>query len=317
MMDRCIRSDVSSVPALDQQWEQPLISPNEISRRSALSAMLASVAVGCSPVGMLNVVAGRDGGSENVGDGIAFGTHPRQTLDIYAPIGGNRPTPVVMFIYGGSWNSGSRQDYAFVGRALAARGFVTVLADYRLVPEVLFPAFVEDNALALRWVRDNISRYSGDPRRITIVGHSAGAYNAVMLGLDHRFLRGVGVDPASIKAVAGLSGPYDFLPFTSAAAEAAFSRWPRLAETQPINMVRSDGPPIFLASGDADTLVSVRNTRTLAARLRSVGASVEEKIYPGIDHAGTLTPLSRLFRDRTPVLDDLVRFLDRTLGVRR
>jgi acetyl esterase/lipase len=292
-----------------------VISVDGRSRRGAMSAILASLAAACSPVGTFNLVAGRDGGSESVADGIAFGAHPRQKLDIYAPVGLPRPAPVVMFIYGGSWNNGSRGEYAFVGRALAARGYVTAIVDYRLVPEVLFPVFVEDNALALRWIRDNIGSYGGDPRRIAIVGHSAGAYNAVMLGLDRRFLRSAGVDSGSIRAVAGLSGPYDFLPFTSRDAEAAFGRWPNLPETQPINVVRSDAPPLFLASGDADTLVSVRNTRTLAARLRSVGASVEEKIYPGVDHAGTLTPFSRLLRERTPVLDDLARFLDRNLGV--
>jgi acetyl esterase/lipase len=292
-----------------------VISVDGRSRRGAMSAILASLAAACSPVGTFNLVAGRDGGSESVADGIAFGAHPRQKLDIYAPVGLPRPAPVVMFIYGGSWNNGSRGEYAFVGRALAARGYVTAIVDYRLVPEVLFPVFVEDNALALRWIRDNIGSYGGDPRRIAIVGHSAGAYNAVMLGLDRRFLRSAGVDSGSIRAVAGLSGPYDFLPFTSRDAEAAFGRWPNLPETQPINVVRSDAPPLFLASGDADTLVSVRNTRTLAARLRSVGASVEEKIYPGVDHAGTLTPFSRLLRERSPVLDDLARFLDRNLGV--
>jgi acetyl esterase/lipase len=294
-----------------------VISDHRVSRRAVFSAMLASLASACSPVGSFNLVAGRDGGSESVADGIAFGVHPRQKLDIYAPTGGPRPAPVVMFIYGGSWNSGARRDYAFVGRALAARGYVTVVVDYRLVPEVLFPVFVEDNALAMRWIRDNIQTYGGDPRRIAIVGHSAGAYNAVMLGLDRRFLRSAGVDFASVRAVAGLSGPYDFLPFTSRDAEAAFSRWPNLPETQPINVVRADAPSMFLASGDADTLVSVRNTRTLAARLRAVGAPVEEKIYPGVDHGGTLTPFSRLLRDRTPVLDDLARFLDRNLGARR
>jgi acetyl esterase/lipase len=291
--------------------------PDHTGRRTVLAGGIASLAAACSPVGALNTVAGRDSGSESVADGVAFGKHPRQKLDIYAPVNLPRPAPVVMFIYGGSWNNGSRRDYSFVGRALAARGYVTVVVDYRLVPEILFPVFVEDNALALRWISDNIASYGGDPRRIAVVGHSAGAYNAVMLGLDRRFLRDAGANSSSVRAVAGLSGPYDFLPFTSAAAEAAFSRWPRLPETQPINMVRADAPPMFLASGDADTLVSVRNTRTLAARLRSAGATVEEKIYPGVDHAGTLTPFSRIFRERTPVLDDLARFLDRNLGVKR
>ncbi len=294
-----------------------MISADMRSRRHVVSGALATLAAACTPVGTFNIVAGRDGGSESLADGIAFGTHPRQKLDVYAPTGDRRVLPVVMFIYGGSWNSGSRQDYAFVGRALAARGFITVVVDYRLVPEILFPVFVDDNALALRWIGDNIARYGGDPRRIAVVGHSAGAYNAVMLGLDRRFQSKAGVEGEGVSAVAGLSGPYDFLPFTSPAAEAAFSRWPKLSETQPINLVRANAPPMFLATGDADTLVSPRNTRTLAARLRAAGASVEEMIYPGVDHAGTLTSLSWLLRARKPILDDLVRFLDRNLGPAR
>ncbi len=292
-------------------------SLGQTARRTFLSGGLAWLGAACSPVATLNLVAGRDVGSESVASGIAFGKHPRQALDIYAPSTGARSAPVVVFIYGGSWNSGSRENFAFVGRALAARGYVTVVPDYRLVPEVLFPVFVDDNATALRWVRDNIRSYGGDPGRIALVGHSAGAYNAVMLGLDRRFLGRSGVSPASIRAVAGLSGPYDFLPFTSLEAAAAFGRWPRLAETQPVNHVRADAPPMLLAHGDADILVGVRNTRVLAARLRAVGASVQEKIYPGVDHGGTLTPFALLLRNRGTVLDDLGNFLDRHTGTRR
>jgi acetyl esterase/lipase len=291
----------------------PQTTPGETRRgfmgRTLAVGSTALAAAGCTPVGMLNAVAGRDGGSASLASDIAYGSHPRQRLDIYGPQGRTGPSPVVVFFYGGSWNSGSREEYAFVGRSLAARGFLTVIPDYRLVPEVVFPAFLDDGALAVRWVRDNISRQGGDPRRMALVGHSAGAYNALMLALDARILGRAGVRRTAIRAVAGLSGPYDFLPFTSPAAEAAFGSAPDLAETQPVTFAGAGAPPAFLATGDADTLVSAKNTRTLAARLRASGGIVDERIYPGVSHAGTLTGLSWLLRGGAPVLDDLTRYL--------
>jgi acetyl esterase/lipase len=293
-------------------------SPDLPSRRRILLTTGSAIAVaGCAPVAALNAFAGRDAGASRVATGVAFGSHPRQTLDIYAPINARGPSPVVVFLYGGSWNNGTREDYAFVGHALAARGYVTVIPDYRLVPEVVFPVFLDDNASAVRWVRDGIGRHGGDARRLALVGHSAGAYNAVMLGLDRTIGGRAGLSPALIKAVVGLSGPYDFLPFTSPAAVAAFGNWSPLSETQPVSLSRAGAPPMFLATGDADTVVSPKNTRALAAALRKAGASVAERIYPDVGHAGTLTPFAPSFRGNATVVDDVTAFLDLRVGERR
>lgn len=147
---------------------------------------------------------------------VAYGPHPRQRMDIYVPSGGgSAPKPVVFFIYGGSWANGAKETYSFVGDALSARGFVTVIADYRLVPEVRFPTFIEDGALALRFVRDNIARFGGAPEAIHLMGHSAGAYNAMMLTLDRRYLAAVGMRAGDIRSTVGLSGPTTFCPSTS------------------------------------------------------------------------------------------------------
>jgi acetyl esterase/lipase len=271
----------------------------------------------CSQLSAFNTFAGRDGAGEKTASDIAYGSHQRQQLDVYAPtkLAGKRNSlsPVVVFFYGGSWNSGSRQDYAFVGSALAAKGYVTVIADYRLVPEVVFPTFLDDSALAVRWVRDNIRNHGGDPKRLALAGHSAGAYNAVMLALDTRYLSKAGVDPAIVKAVAALAGPYDFLPFTSPAAQAALGAWPEPAQTQPITFARENAPPAFLATGDADTTVFPRNTVTLAGKLQAQGSNVVVRRYANIDHAGILLVLSKLMRNRAPVLDDMTQFLDKTL----
>jgi acetyl esterase/lipase len=279
-----------------------------LSRRLFAGAAAALAVSGCSPFQVFNAVNPVDGGSAPVGT-AEFGPDPRHRLDVYAPVSASpgAALPVVVFFYGGGWESGSRAEYAFVGRALAAAGFVTVVPDYRLYPQVRFPAFLEDGAAAIRWVSDNIARHGGDPRRIVLAGHSAGAYNAAMLALDTRYLRRAGVDPAIVRALAGLSGPYDFLPLDDPTSIQVFGPERDLAATQPVSFARP--LPAFLATGDGDTRVRPRNTASLAARLRAAGARVEERIYPGLDHTDTLLALSVLFRDKAPVLRDMTAFL--------
>ncbi|HEY0033482.1 MAG TPA: alpha/beta hydrolase, partial [Devosia sp.] len=188
-----------------------------LARRFFLS-LLVMIAFWQSPAFALSVMdpfnlpASMDGGTVKAGDGVAYADGPRHKLDVYAPEARGAAAPVVFFIYGGGWSRGERSDYQFVGRALASRGFVVVIADYRLVPEVQYPQFLEDSARALKWTQDNIAQYGGDPNRLFLAGHSAGAYNAVMLSLDPSFLRDYGVT-MPILGVAALSGPYDFYPF--------------------------------------------------------------------------------------------------------
>jgi len=280
--------------------------------RWAWAAPLAALAA-CSPAGLLTSFDRLSSGGEAklAVAGTAYGADPRQRLDVWVPrrADAEQRLPVVVFFYGGGWNEGSRGDYGFAGAAYASQGFVTVLPDYRLVPGVRFPAFVEDGALAVRWVRDNIARYGGDPDRITLAGHSAGAYNAAMLTLDRHFLTDAGVDPNIVRAAALLSGPYDFYPFTEARGRAAFGAWKQPSETQPIGFVRKDAPPIFLAHGTDDRIVLPRNSKRLAEMLRKSGASVTLRLYQGASHTDLAASLSRPFRRRTPVLAESARFL--------
>ena len=211
--------------------------------------------------------------------GVAYGAGPRQRLDVYAPVAPqNSLRPVVVFFYGGAWSSGRREDYAFVGRALAAQGFVVVVPDYRLVPEVRFPTFLEDSAAAVRWARENAAAFGGDGKRITLVGHSAGAYNAAMLALDPRWL---GPDRAAVRGFVTLAGPFDFLPLDDPATIAAFGAWPRPEETQPVFHATADDPPALLLHGAADDRVRLRNSEALKARLDAVGGGPELIVCPG------------------------------------
>ena len=270
--------------------------------------LTALLLTGCSALAAFNTLTPVDPGVTLARADFAYGAQARQRLDIYVPDGGAAGAPVVVFFHGGGWDSGNKEDYAFVGKALAAQGFVSVVADYRLVPEVRFPAFVEDGAKAIRWTHDHIGEYGGDPRRLYLLGHSAGAYNAAMLTLDAHYLSQVGLRPSAVRATAALAGPYDFLPLSVDATIAAFGQAKNPAATQPINFVHSSAPPMFLAAGDQDTTVYPRNTTGLAARLRAAGADVAEKIYPGVTHAGIILALSRPFRGEAPVLADVAAF---------
>jgi acetyl esterase/lipase len=281
-----------------------------LTRRISLSAIGAALAAACAPLSLFATLTPKDPAARSARN-VAYGPDAWQRLDVYGPHRdrGQAAAPVAVFFYGGSWDSGRRQDYNWVGQALASRGFVTVLPDYGLYPTVRYPGFLEDGARAVRWAQDHAAQFGGDPARIVLVGHSAGAYNAAMLALDGRYLAAAGVDPKHIRALAGLSGPYDFLPLTDPIAERTFGEAADLPGTQPTRFVTASSPPAFLATGDADTMVFPRNTVKLAAKLRAAGVTVEEKHYPGVDHVRMVLALSRPFRNRAPVLDQMTAFL--------
>jgi acetyl esterase/lipase len=277
-----------------------------ILRAFALAFVVGALALMLDPLGSFNLLMPKDRASARVAKDVAYGEGERLKLDVYAPrSAAGRPRPVILFFYGGSWNSGRRQGYAFAARALAARGFVVVVPDYRLVPEARYPDFLKDCAAALRWARRHSRHYGGDGERIVLTGHSAGAYNAAMLALDPGLL---GPDRAAVRGFVGLAGPYDFLPLDDDSTIAAFGAWPRAAETQPISYAAAGAPPVLLLHGDGDSRVKPRNSLKLAGLLRAAGSDVRLKLYPGLGHVGILAALARPFRRRAPVLDDVASF---------
>ena len=270
-----------------------------------LAPVVFGLLVACSPLRTFDAVVPKDGGVVVAVRDTAFGADPRQRIDIYAPRGRTGVLPMIVFIYGGSWDSGTKRGYAFVGRALAARGFVVAVPDYRLVPRVRFPAFLQDNAAAVRWVRAHAREVGGDPDRVVLAGHSAGAYDAAMLAMDPRWL---GADRRAVRGWIGLAGPYDFLPLDGPVTRAAFGGVPEPRDTQPVTFASEGDPPALLATGDKDTLVAPRNSDALAARLTAAGVRVERRRYPGVGHVGLVTAIAKPFRGKAAVLDDMVAF---------
>lgn len=258
-------------------------------------------------MGVLNAVEPAAGVS--VTTDVAFRPGERGKLDIYRPAAA-AAAPVVVFFYGGAWDQGRRQDYRFVGLALAKRGFVTLVPDYRVYPQVRWPAFLQDSAEAVRWAKDHAAQYGGDPKKLFLMGHSAGAYNAVDLALDRRWLAAVGVDPRTdVRGVVGLAGPYDFLPLHSDELKAIFGPKNGRPATQPINYVDGQNPPLFLGVDTADKVVEPGNTTRLADKVRAAGGSVEVREYKGLSHALLVAALAAPLRGLAPVLRDCSTFI--------
>lgn len=273
-----------------------------------VTLLLFGTLVACAPLKVINAVT--PSSTYKLHADVSYGTDPRNKLDIYTPVNVKGAMPVVVFFYGGSWNSGARGDYEFVGEALASRGIVAVVADYRLYPQVRYPTFLEDCALAVAWTMKEVPAYQGDPKRLFVMGHSSGAYNAAMVALDTRLLARSGMTPASLRGWIGLAGPYDFIPIENRAVRPVFFFPDTTADSQPINHVTASSPPALLIASNKDDLVNpVRNTGGMAKKLRVNGVAVKEVYFDNTSHASLVATLSRPFRGLAMTLDLVEQFV--------
>ena len=265
----------------------------------------------CAPVTVLNSLVASDGYA--LTPSVAYGTLPRQRLDVYRPSAAEPPGgyPVAVFFYGGSWNSGERADYKFVAAALASRGVLTLVADYRLYPAVRYPEFLEDCAKALAYGLEQARALGGNPQRVFVMGHSAGAYNAAMLALDSRWLRPTGHSPAELAGFIGLAGPYDFLPITNPDAKPVFFHPNYPPGTQVFEHVSAAAPRTFLGAARTDDLVDPqRNTVGLYTHLQAVGRPVRMQLYGRVNHMTLAAAFAAPLRWLAPVLDEVVAFIN-------
>lgn len=264
----------------------------------------------CSGADLLNALVPGEG--YRVVRDVAYGDGPRRRLDLYIPDATAGRTPTVVFFYGGGWEDGSKDDYLFVGEAFVSRGYAAVIPDYRVYPEVRFPAFLEDAAAAVAWVGRQAGGGGFEPGPIFLVGHSAGGHIAAMLTLDEQWLADAGgIRASAVAATVGLAGPYDFLPLTDETLMEIFGPEPSRPASQPINHVDGDEAPMLLVSGLTDTTVLPRNSRRLGERIRAKGGSVEEAYYEDVGHVALAASLARPLRFLAPVLDVVDDFLRR------
>ena len=286
--------------------------------RRAVKGMLTKVGLsGFSGLDLLDIVVT---GRGYVADtDLPYGDGPRRRLDVYRPAnaraGAPLAAPVIVFFYGGNWESGARRHYRFVGHSFAGQGFVTVVPDYRLYPEVRYPGFIEDGASAVRWVKDNATRFGGDPNKLFLMGHSAGAYIAAMLALDGRWLGEVGLTPGrDIAGLIGISGPYDILPLHDGTLKEIFGG--NDPATQPISHVSAGAPPSLLLTGRRDDIVDPGNTARLAARLEAAGDAVTVRTYSWVGHLAIIGAFAPALRLLAPVADHVAGFVARVSEAR-
>ncbi|MEO8090819.1 MAG: alpha/beta hydrolase [Gemmatimonadales bacterium] len=239
---------------------------------------------------------------------ISYGDKARQRLDVYRQRGSRTPAPVIVFLYGGRWQAGTKRDYRLLGDALTRRGLVVVVPDYRLYPEVRFPAWVQDGARAVRWVRDNIGRYGGDPAQIFVVGHSSGAHTTALLALDESYLNEAGVPPAEIKGFVSLAGPVATV-WTDPDVQALMGPREKWPATYPIEHVDGSERPMLLLHGARDKAVSAANSVRLAARVRQRGGCAEAIVYRGLDHISIVLALMLPRLEIAPILDEVTAFV--------
>lgn len=279
---------------------------------TALVLLAAGALAAFAPSRALNVLSAAAGGYTSR-EGVPYGPLARQQLDIYTPAAKPPPGgwPMVVFFYGGSWNTGERAGYRFVGAALAAHGVLTLVADYRLYPEVRYPDFLNDSAQALAFGLAEGAHLGANPKRIFVMGHSAGAYNAAMLALDPRWLAATGHSPAELAGWIGLAGPYDFFPTDNVAAQPVFFHPNYPAAAQPIEYGSANTPRSFLAAPVNDVLVNpTRSTQGLAKRLRIAGAPVTLKMYERANHTTLIGAMAWPLRWIAPVLADVLAFIE-------
>lgn len=266
-----------------------------------------------SLIGLINSLSLKDRGSRQVAAGVRYGGGARHRLDVYAPKTNRGPVPVIVYYHGGGWDSGDPENYEFIGRSLAALGYVVAMPAYGLLPEVEYPVFLQDCAEAARFVVEHAGDWGGDAHRVALGGHSAGAYNAAMVALDRDLRARAGLGE-NLKGVACLSGPFDFFPFDGPISIRTFGAVRHPERTQPVNHVSSAAPPFFLGQGGRDPLVYPKNTIALAARLREAGVAVDEHHYPKLEHAMPMLALGRPLRFLAPVRAQLSDFFAKVLA---
>ncbi len=280
-------------------------------RKLVLAVILLSLP-GCTYFDVLNAAIPVRGST--LTSDISYGTFPRRKLDVYRPHKVSAPAPVIVFFYGGYWTSGDKHDYRFAAQAFTSRGFVVVIPNYRLIPAVKFPDFVDDGALAVKWTHDHIADFGGDANRIYLTGHSAGGHIALLLALDEHYLHDVGLDTHVIKAVAPIAAPTDFVPppelrfafgLTLAAMDGSQN-----PEIEPIHFARKDAPPTLIVQGLKDTTVRPENAVSLQKHLADAGAEVDYIAYPTLDHVGAILSVWWPLSWRATIADEIARFFN-------
>ncbi|MFK7858618.1 MAG: alpha/beta hydrolase [Granulosicoccus sp.] len=273
-----------------------------------LILLLAGMLSGCqgnAALGALNAVTPDSG--YTLSSDLAYGSDARQTMDIYRPDVSSENAHVVVFVYGGAWRKGVKDDYAFIAHALAKQGHWLVVPDYRLFPAATFPAFVDDLATSINALPALLGEEISDgdkPLQITLMGHSSGAHSAALIAADTSWLDGASV---KISKLIAMSGPYD-LPLDNPEVQPVFAGALNSDIALPIAQIDEQHPPSLLIHGMNDNRVLPLHTERYSAALEAAGIDTTVLWIEGSGHAAPLTGLAELLPDNG-VLSSVFQFL--------
>lgn len=276
-------------------------------------AVVGVLLAGCSPLALLNQTSA-DRHYERTAD-LAYGPERRHVLDVYRPLKPLASRPLVVFFYGGGWRNGAKENYEFVASALTEAGIAVVIPDYRLYPNVTFPAFVEDAAAAVSWTVEHAHELGVSDDAVFLMGHSAGAHIASLVALDPSYLAESSTSEVSIRGWIGLSGPYDFLPIESSYLVELFPETDR-EQSQPVNHVTPAAPPALLIHGTGDKTVRIENSISLAERLQEEGVAARLTAYDGVGHVSVMLALAPPLDFLADTLQDSRNYIIELLGER-
>ncbi|WP_370260759.1 alpha/beta hydrolase [Limnobacter sp.] len=265
-----------------------------------VTCLTAILMGGCSSIQLVNNVSKVY--QVEVNNNLPVGHGSRLAYDLYLP---NKPasqtasTPVIVFFYGGSWNRGSRSEYEFVGRRLASEGYIVAIPDYRLYPEVKYPDFLIDGAKSVNALIDELRnpRYAAlrPSKKVVLMGHSAGAYNAAMLAYDPRWLKETAQSSSVVAGFIGLAGAYNIYPIKDQEVQPVFHHPNYPEQSQPIEFVNNTAPASLIVAPEQDTILSTeRNSQALHQALTKAGGQSTLVTVSSTDHVtliGTLSPL--------------------------
>ena len=236
---------------------------------------------------------------------VQYGRLPRQSMDVYRPkVDQGKPT--VVFVYGGAWRAGTKNDFKFIGHALTQLGHAVVIPDYQLYPAVKFPVFIEDVAQAVKQAELRSENLIGrNMDEIVLMGHSAGGHTAALLYTDTSYFKRNRVN-ANVVGMIGLAGPYDLtLEYTEIKGvfDGAGKR------SQPIDYIKPGLAPVLLLSGANDKRVLPYHSKTFSEELAINGVDVRTRYYPNTNHVMVLGSIAQPLRHINNSYGDIAAFL--------
>lgn len=271
-------------------------------RFAAVATAFVVTAAACAPVKILNSIT--PSASFEREKNISYGPLDRQKLDIYRTSTPRTAAPVIVFVHGGSWDSGSKDLYKFLAEGFTAEGFDVVVPNYRLYPEAVFPLMLEDTGKALAFAAET---FAG--RNLVAIGHSAGAYNLLMTVMRPEFYPGGSSAICSrISGLVSLAGPTGIV---SLKAEPYITIFPDrfTASDAPMNNTAQPLPPVFFGHGLKDTTVYPQNSQHLAEKINARGGLAVVKTYEDLNHTDVVKVMSKYFDGGAPLKADVINFI--------